>query len=82
MVQLRTREEEEFLEDGSFRLQDMETGERIDVSTAQARPAYLEARREHARRMAVECSRLNLRLVELRTDWPCDVALRKLLAQA
>ena len=82
VVQLRTREEEEFLEDGSFRLQDMETGERLDVSTAQARPAYLEARQDHARRLALECSRLNLRLVSLRTDWPCDVALRKLLAQA
>jgi uncharacterized protein (DUF58 family) len=82
VVQLRTREEDEFLEDGSFRLRDMETGEQLDVSAAQARPAYLEARREHAARMAAECSRLNLRLVALRTDWPCDVALRKLLAQA
>jgi uncharacterized protein (DUF58 family) len=82
VVQLRSPEEEDFLADGSYRLRDLETGELMDVSAAQARPAYLEARREHARRLAEECSRLNLRLVEIRTDWPCDVALRKLLARA
>jgi uncharacterized protein (DUF58 family) len=82
VVQLRTPEEEDFLEDGSYRLKDMETGELMDVSAAQARPAYIEARQDHARRLALECSRLNLRLVALRTDWPCDVSLRKLLAQA
>jgi uncharacterized protein (DUF58 family) len=82
VVQLRTPEEEDFLGDGSFRLRDLETGEEMEINAAQARPAYLEARRDHARRLAVECARLDLRLVALRTDWPCDVALRKLLAQA
>jgi uncharacterized protein (DUF58 family) len=81
VVQLRTREEEEFIEDGFFRLRDLETGEQLEINAAQARPAYREARKEHARRMAVECARLDLRLVALRTDWPCDVALRKMLAQ-
>ncbi|MCD6024994.1 MAG: hypothetical protein K0Q91_1910 [Fibrobacteria bacterium] len=80
VVQLRTREEEEFVEDGSFRLRDLETGELMEINAAQARPAYLEARQDHARRLAAECARLDLRLVALRTDWPCDVALRKLLA--
>jgi uncharacterized protein (DUF58 family) len=79
VVQLRTPEEEDFLEDGTWRLRDLETGESLDVVAAQARPAYLAARREHARRMAEECSKLNLRLVTVRTDAPCDAALRKLL---
>lgn len=79
VVQLRTREEEEFLEDGTWRLRDLETGESLDVAAAQARPAYLAARREHARRMAEACSKLNLRLVPVRVDEPCDAALRKVL---
>lgn len=82
VVQLRTREEEEFLEDGAWRLRDLETGETLDIAAAQARPAYLAARREHARRLAEECSRLNLRLVEVRTDEACDLALRRILANA
>jgi hypothetical protein len=82
LIQLRTPEEEDFLEDGTFRLRDLETQEELLVATSQARPAYEEARRDHAARMAAECSRLNLRLVAVRTDWPCDVALRKVLAQA
>lgn len=79
LVQLRTRDEDEFFADGSFRLRDLETGGEIDLSAAQARPAYLAALKEHAREVARECSRLNLRLVPLRTDTPLDAAMRRIL---
>jgi uncharacterized protein (DUF58 family) len=81
VVQLRTRDEEEFFAGGTFRLRDLETGEILEVSAAQSRPAYAAALREHARLMAAACSRLNLRLVPVRTDEPLDGALRRILPQ-
>ncbi len=79
LVQLRTRDETDFFEEGSYRLRDLETGEELEVSASQARSAYLAAAREHADAMAKECARLGIRLVPIRTDWPCDVALRNIL---
>jgi uncharacterized protein (DUF58 family) len=79
VVQLRTRDEDEFFASGTFRLRDMESGETLEVSAAQSRPAYAAALRAHALRMAAECSKLNLRLVTVRTDEPLDGALRKIL---
>lgn len=82
LVQLRTREESEFFEEGNFRLRDLETGEELEVSSAQARAAYVEAVKAHSARMAAECSRLGIRLVPIRVDWPCDMALRAILPRA
>ncbi len=79
LVQLLTRDEAEFFNEGSFRLKDMETGEELEVSSTQARPAYLRALKDHAARMAKECSRLGVRLVPIQTDWPCDHSLRAIL---
>ena len=79
LVQLRTRDEAEFFDEGTFRLRDLETGEELEVSAAQARSAYLEAMQQHAAQMAKECSRLGVRLVPIRVDWPCDHALRSIL---
>lgn len=79
VVQLRTRDEEEFFSDGVFRLRDMESGETLEVSAAQSRPAYAAALKAHALRMAAECSKLSLRLVTVRTDEPLDGALRRVL---
>ncbi len=79
VVQLRTRDEEEFFGDGTFRLRDMESGETLEIAAAQSRPAYTAALKEHALRMAAACSKLNLRLVTVRTDEPLDGALRRIL---
>jgi uncharacterized protein (DUF58 family) len=79
VVQLRTREEDEFFADGVFRLRDMESGETLEISAAQSRPAYIAALKSHALRMAAECSKLNLRLVTVRTDEPPENALRRIL---
>ena len=79
LVQLRTRDEAEFFEEGSYRLRDLETGEELEVSAAQARSAYLEAVREHSTKMTEECSRLGIRLIPIRVDWPFDSALRAIL---
>jgi uncharacterized protein (DUF58 family) len=57
----------------------MESGETLEVSAAQSRTAYAEALRAHALHMAAECSKLNVRLVTVRTDEPLDGALRKIL---
>lgn len=81
VVQLRTRDEAEFFTGGPIRLRDLETGETLDVLPAQAREAYAEALRDHARRMAEACSRLNVRLVTLRTDEPLDRAMKKVMGQ-
>lgn len=82
VVQLRTREEEEFFARGAHRLRDLETGEIIEVDAAQARGAYAAALRAHGLRMAAACSRLNLRLVTARTDQPLDGVLRKMMGNA
>ncbi len=79
LVQLRTRNEEKFLDDGSYRLRDLETSEELEISAAQARPAYLAAVKEHTTKMAMECSRLGVRLVPIRVDWPCDASMRAIL---
>jgi uncharacterized protein (DUF58 family) len=79
LVQLRTRDEADFFEEGSYRLRDLETGEELEVSAAQARSAYLAGVKEHADAMAKECARLGVRLIPIRTDWPCDAALRSIL---
>ncbi len=82
VVQLRTRDEAEFFSEGNFRLRDLETGEELEVSSEQARAAYLQAVKEHAARMAKECSRLGVRLVPIQVDWPCDLSLRSILPRA
>ncbi len=79
VVQIRTRDEDEFFAGGALRLRDLETGETLDVNAAAARTAYAAALREHTQRMAAACSRLNVRLVTVRTDDPLDAALRKVL---
>jgi len=79
LVQLRTSDEAEFFDEGTFRLRDLETGEELEVSAAQARSAYLEAMQIHAAQMAKECSKLGVRLVPIRVDWPCDLSLRAIL---
>lgn len=79
VVQLRTRDEDEFFTGGPLRLRDLETGDILDVQPAQAREAYADALREHNRRMAEACSRLNVRLVTIRTDEPLDHAMKKMV---
>lgn len=79
VVQVRTREEDEFFVDGTFRLRDLETGDRLDVSATAARDAYDAARRAHAHKLAEACTRLDLRLAAVRTDEPPAAALRRLL---
>ncbi len=79
VVQLRTRDEDEFLPDGAWRLRDVESGVEVEVAAAQARPAYLAALKAHALEVARECAQLNLRIVTLRTDMPLDVAMRRVL---
>lgn len=81
VIQLRTRDEDEFFAGGALRLRDMETGEILDVNAAPAHAAYTEALREHSRRMAAECSKLNVRLVTVRTDEPLDHAMKKVLGR-
>jgi len=79
VVQLRTRDEDEFFPAGALRLRDLETGEALDVDAAPARAAYAAALREHAQRMAAACAKLNVRLVPIRTDEPLDHAMKKVL---
>ncbi len=81
VVQLRTRDEDEFFANGALRLRDMETGETLNVNAAPARAAYAEALRAHSLRMAAECSKLNVRLVTVRTDEPLDHAMKKVLGR-
>jgi uncharacterized protein (DUF58 family) len=79
LIQMRTRDEVDFFEEGSYRLRDLETGKELEISASQARSAYLAAVREHADAMAKECARLGIRLIPIRTDWPCDASLRSIL---
>jgi uncharacterized protein (DUF58 family) len=81
VVQLRTRDEDEFFTSGTFSLRDMETGETLEVDAAPARAAYTAALQEHSRLMAEACSKLNVRLITVRTDEPLDHALRRILPQ-
>lgn len=82
VAQLQTPEEMEFFGSGSYRLRDLETGEQLEVAATQVLPSYRAAVKAHASAMAEVCSRLGIRLVPLRTDWPCDASLRRILAQA
>jgi uncharacterized protein (DUF58 family) len=59
----------------------METGDILEVDAAPARAAYTAALQEHSRLMAEACSKLNVRLITVRTDEPMDSALRKILPQ-
>lgn len=79
LVQMRTRDEVDFFDEGSYRLRDLESGEELEVSASQARSAYLMAVKEHAEAMAKECSGLGVRLIPVRTDWPFDAVLRSIL---
>ncbi len=82
VVQLRTRVESEFFASGAFRLRDLETGEELAVDAAQAGAAYRAAVQAQAAALAAHCARLDLRLIPVRTDWPCDAALRHMLERA
>jgi len=79
VVQIRTRDEDEFFTGGALRLRDMETGELLEVNVSQTREAYASALRDHSLRLAQECSKLNVRLVTVRTDEPLDAALKRVL---
>ena len=79
LVQLRTAEEEDFFDQGSYRLRDLETGELLEVSAPHAKGAYRAAVKAHTAELAGLCSRLGIRWVPVRVDWPCDAALRKIL---
>ena len=79
VVQLRTRDEEEFFTGDAVSLRDLETGAVLEVAADGTRVAYIDAVRAHARRVAAECAALDLRLAVVRTDEPLDGALRRML---
>ena len=79
LVLLRTPEEMDFFPGGAYRLKDLETGEEVDAESPQSKAAYFEAVRSHLHTIAGECTRLGIRLIQIRTDWPLDASMRKIL---
>jgi len=79
VVQIRTRDEDEFFASGTLRLRDMESGDILDVDAAPARAAYADALRAHNLRVGEACASLGVRLVGIRTDGALDGAMRKVV---
>ncbi len=79
LVQLRSPEENDFFPEGRYHLRDLESKTTLAVDAAQILTSYRTAVKAHEAEIARECSRLGVRLVSVNIQWPCDVALRKIL---
>jgi len=79
LVQVLTPDEINFINHGNVELKDLETGEKIKISSVHLKEEYLDTLAEHQFKIQSECAKLNIRFIKIPTDKPFYQAMREVL---
>jgi len=79
LIQILTPQEVDFIDHGNVELKDLETKEKIKISSVHLKEEYLDTLAEHQFKIQSECAKLNIRFARIVTDKPFYQAMREVL---
>jgi uncharacterized protein (DUF58 family) len=79
LLNVLSPEETGFYREPALELEDMENGRKIKVSAVELKDDYLKSLGDHNDKIRAECHRLKINYVQIFTDDPLPVSLRKIL---